>query len=376
MAGLTRAKGPLRVGAAAAQVVVPFPVTVGGYGPPRSTALDGEPVFARATVIEVGSQRFGLVSLEVLLVTQPLVAAVRQGASFPIWVTATHTHSSAGQFDRRLASQLGALGTFDARVEAALIDAARQALSQAERELTPAVMTVSAFDVSSLVRARTGDSADPRRTQVRFERADGTTIARWELLAAHPTLTARRTTHLDTDWPGALSAGADAGVTTVLSTSIGNASTQGAASDTAWAATIAGLTAITSARVEPALALSTVRVPLPHPDGSRLVPRPLQPLVENVLCAATEMDIEVSMLRLGPVTLLAVPLEPTFGATQLMAKVADGALPVALTGGYVGYLEPAAVVTSGTGEAKRQWFGPSLFERVAAAAELVTASTR
>jgi hypothetical protein len=64
------------------------------------------PVHARAVVLQVGEARVGLVSLELLLVTAPMVAQIRERASElglrGILVFASHTHSSFGGYDARV----------------------------------------------------------------------------------------------------------------------------------------------------------------------------------------------------------------------------------------------------------------------------------
>lgn len=372
---LSGGTGALQVGAAKRAVTLPGAVTRGGYGPPRSTAVGGDPVYARATVVSVGGQRFGLVSLEVLLLPQPLVAAIRAGLDLPVLVTATHTHSSLGQFDRRPASQLAALGPFDAEVERALVDAARAALTDAGAGLTPVTMQVQSFDTGAFVRARSGSSVDTRGLEVAFTSPDGARVARWLLLAAHPTLAPRRGDGLDTDWPGALAEAGD-GVTLVLQTSVGNASVnrEAVADEAAVAAQVAtALQApVTLDGCEaPAFSLAAVRTSLPRPDGSRLAPWPLRALAENALCASAEMDVEVAMLRLGCLKLLALPVEPSFAAAQQLEALSGATRVLALAGGYIGYLEPPEVVRDGAGEARRQWFGPELYAALAQSSLLV-----
>lgn len=290
-------------------------------------------------------------------------------------VTATHTHSSVGQFDRRLAAQVAALGRFDERVEQALASAARAALTEAKKAPEPVTMQVRRFDTASFVRARSGDAVDTRGLEVAFVKQDGATLARWLLLAAHPTLAPRRAEALDTDWPGVVAQGD--GVTLVLQTSVGNASVnRDAAPDEQAVAKQLASALGTGARVEgceqPGLAFAAARMALPRPDGSRLAPWPFRAAAENALCAAEEMEVEVAMLRLGCVSLLLVPMEPSFAAAQQLEKLTGATGVLALANGYVGYLEPPDVMRDGLGEAKRQWFGPELFERVAPAALLVT----
>lgn len=97
--GQTHAEGPLRAGAARVPLVPPFPVVVAGYGPPRPEASRADPVpQARAVVLSSGDVKVGLVSLELLLVPDELVAAVRQRTADlglqGVVVVATHSHSS------------------------------------------------------------------------------------------------------------------------------------------------------------------------------------------------------------------------------------------------------------------------------------------
>lgn len=379
MAMVARGSGPMSVGAAKVAVVLPGAVTVGGYGPLRSSASSGDPVFARATVIDVGGTKVALVSLEVLLLTQPLVTAIREGSELPVFVTATHTHSSLGQFDRRPASQVAALGAFDERVESALVTAARSALAEAKKQLVPVTMEVRSFSTSSFVRARSGDSVDTRGLELSFVKPEGGRVARWLLLAAHPTLAPRRGDAFDTDWPGTLSEDGD-GVTLVLQTSVGNASVnKDVAPNEAVVVTQVKDALQRSVKVEgcePTLSLATAHTALPHPDGSRLAPWPFRAAADNALCASAEMEVEVSMLRLGCVSLLAVPVEPSFTAAQQLETLTGATRVLALSNGYVGYLEPADVIRNGLGEAKRQWFGPELFDWLSPASALVATTSR
>jgi len=379
MSLVARGSGPASVGAAKVAIALPGAVTVGGYGPPRSSATSGDPVYARATIVDVGGTKIAMVSLEVLLLTQPLVTAIREGAEVPVFVTATHTHSSLGQFDRRLASQVAALGSFDQDVESAIVAAARTALAEAKHQLVPVTMEVRAFSTSSFVRARSGDSVDTRGLEVSFVKPEGGRVARWLLLAAHPTLAPRRGASFDTDWPGLLAEDGD-GVTLVLQTSVGNASVNKDVAPNEAVVVAQVKEALThSVKIEgcePTLSLATAHTALPRPDGSRLAPWPFRAAADNALCASAEMEVEVSMLRLGCVSLLALPVEPSFATAQQLETLTGATRVLALSNGYVGYLEPPDVIRNGLGEAKRQWFGPELFDWLSPASALVATMSR
>lgn len=145
LTALQRARGQLSAGAAKVAVEIPLPVVVGGYGPPRSeaTGAQGAPISARALHVEVGGSRFAVVVLDVLLVPPALADAVRAGRGYPVWVLATHTHSSLGAYDARWGPQLAALGRYEPARFDALVKAAGAALDQARASAAPAVVEAS-----------------------------------------------------------------------------------------------------------------------------------------------------------------------------------------------------------------------------------------
>ncbi|MEW6431829.1 MAG: neutral/alkaline non-lysosomal ceramidase N-terminal domain-containing protein [Myxococcota bacterium] len=235
LVGIGRAAGPLRVGAAVVPFVPRYPVTRAGYGPPRSladrAALD---VAARATVVEVGGQRVALVVLDTLLVTAGLRAAVREATGVTTWLAATHTHSSLGGYDPRLASELAALGSYRADDEAAIVTAVKQAVADATARLAPAQLEVATTETQGLNVARSGRVVERTLTRLRFTGRHGP-IAQWIVFSAHPALAPRRGDALEPDWPGRLASAQEANggpVTLVLQGGGGNASVDRAAAST------------------------------------------------------------------------------------------------------------------------------------------------
>ncbi len=369
--GIARATGELRVGAAKVPFELPYPVTLGGYGPWRfevSSAVT--PLFARATVLEVGTQRFALVSLETLLVADGVVTGIREGRAFQVWVVATHTHTGPGGYDQRLAAQLAALGSYRADVEKAVVVAATQALDAAQNALAPAVMDV-ARDTHDLTRSRSGAEIDESLTRVRFRTAGGGPIAQWVLLGAHPTLAPRSANALDGDFPSRVSAHfeANGGVTSVLQTAGGNAAPNGSLEDFS-NVLIERVARMADGATETSVGygLATSDLVLGHPDGSRFGPFFVRPMVENALCANAMMHTEVGVLRLGSISFAAVPAEVTQASAKIIEQQSKTSLVLSLANGYEGYLEPATVVTANTGEAHVQYFGPQLLSQLAEAA--------
>ena len=121
--------GPLKAGAAAVDISVPWPVDIAGYGPSRPEATAWHhPIRARAVVIESGSVRTAVVSIDALLMTSEITEAVRaQTGLADAWVIATHSHSSMGGFDHRWLAQLAGTGRFRASAQKAIVEAAVEA---------------------------------------------------------------------------------------------------------------------------------------------------------------------------------------------------------------------------------------------------------
>jgi len=379
-----QAQGPLQAGAAKVALHPPYPVVVAGYPPPRSMASQADPpLHARAVVLQVGEARVGLVSLELLLVTEPMVAQIRERASDlglrGILVFATHTHSSFGGYDARVVSQLVGTGRYrESSVEAA-VSAASEALRQATSALTDVTLEVGRAAEPGFVRTRSGgEPPDGALTRVVL-RGAAAPVAELLLFAAHPTLIPRQREYVDPDYPGRLSElrEAQGGVVLVLQGSVGNASVafnegQGVERAAAFAQALSELAERATPTAVPGptrLALARAEVTLPRPDASRLVPALTRAAGDNFLCYSAARVAEVSALVLGPLELLTLPGEPTVGAGQVLAQRTGATGVLGLSGDYLGYVETFELVNQAAGESRRQYYGPTLLERLGTAAQ-------
>ena len=370
-----RGQGPLEVGAAKVPLTPPFPVTLAGYGPPRAEATRAVvPLFARAVVLRRGQVRIGLVNADVLLIPEAVALEVRAKAASlgltDVMVVATHAHSSFGGYDARLVSEVAALGRFQPAARQVLVDALTRALKDAAARLAPASLSTAEVEVPRLVRSRdSGQAPDPRLTRVLFSGASGP-LAQLLLFSAHPTTAGRTPKGVDPDYPGRLARAQEAsgaGVTLFLPSAVGNGSAGVGGGPEKFARAVAqalpaphppGLSGGT-------LSLDRARFTLPHPDADRLVPFGLQRITEDVLCQSTPARPAVEVLELGGLTLVGVPGEATFEAGRALEQaVGPTARVVSLAGGYLGYIETEAHVRAATGEAKRQYFGPELLDRL------------
>jgi neutral ceramidase len=385
--GQARAEGPLRAGAARVALQPPFPVVVAGYPPSRPEASQADPpLHARAVVLQVGAVRVGLVSLELLSVTAPLVEKLRSRAADlalnDVLVFATHTHSSFGGYDPRPVAQLAGTGRYrEASVEAA-VSAASDAMHQASAALADVTLEVGQAREPGLVFSRSGgEGPDGALTRVVFRGASAS-VAELLLFAAHPTLIPRDRAIVDPDYPGRLSSlrEAQGGVVFVLQGPVGNASVafkegQGAERADGFAKALSGLAdgaALTATQGTMRLALARAEVAMPRPDASRLVPALTRAAGDNFLCNSAARVAEVSALTLGPLELLTVPGEPTMGASQALLQRTGATGVLGLASDYIGYVETPELVAKAEGESKRQYYGAMLLERLGAAAELAS----
>jgi hypothetical protein len=382
--GQARAEGPLRAGAAKVPLAPPYPVVVAGYRPPRPEAhqADLEPQ-ARAVVLAAGDVKVGLVSLELLLVPDELAAAVRERAAGlglqGVVVVATHTHSSFGGYDARLVSQLAGTGRFRKEALEAAVAGASEALRQAAARLTDVSLEVGEARDAVLVRSRAGgEIPDGTLTRAVLRGAEGP-VAELLVFAAHPTVVPRERALVDPDWPGRVSLLREekGGVVVLLQGAVGNVSVsygdgEGAQRALSFARAVSGLAerAAPVAAGSPRLAFARVEVALPRPDASRLVPSFSRAAGDNFLCASSSRTAEVGALALGPLELLLLPGEPTVGAEAALVRRTGATGVLGLADGYVSYVETPDRVEADEGEAHRQYFGPTLLERLGAGAEV------
>jgi hypothetical protein len=214
---------------------------------------------------------------------------------------------------------------------------------------------------------RDGGPVGGRLLAVRLERTTGEPLGQVVVFPAHATVHGSRNRRLSGDWPGALARELP-GVTVFL---------QGAEGDQTWrlppgepgpphvafgrlvAGTVRGLP-YPPGDTGPALAAATAEVSLPSPSFGA-VPPVLARLVSNLLWGWMPDRTRVVALRVGDVTLLAVPAEPgeVVGSAWRDA-LGPGAEVVSLVGDYIGYVDTADAVRARTGEARRTYLGPEL----------------
>lgn len=379
------AEGTLWAGAARVELQAPLPIVVAGYPPSRAEASRIlYPLGARALIVKSDRLKIGLVSIELLTMPDSLVSEIREAVAdlgvSELWVSATHTHSSEGGYDRGLLAQLAGTGRYRPEARASVLKAAIQAIRQADGALGPAMLEIGERAFPELVAPRSeGMAPDGRLTRLLF-RGRSAPIAQLVVFAAHPTLLPRQTDALSPDFPGLFASQQEssaAGVTLFIQGAVGNAAAA-AIGDNPWKAPSEFADALARATnaltlaptAHPRVAFSRLSVGLPSADASRVAPPHLRGLTRNVFCAAGPARAEVSALQLGAVTLLFLPGEPTALAGRRLESETGVSRVVALTNGYIGYVDAPEIVEERIGESKRQYFDASLLPVLARAAKV------
>jgi hypothetical protein len=382
LAGARACQGPLSAGVAEVRLELPPDTPIGGFARLRYGS-EGvrDPVGARALVLSAGACRVAIASAEILLVPDALEAAVRARIDdLPLdglLLTATHTHAGPGGYWEDLLGERLGVGPYDPAMRDRVAGALAGAIRQAAGALAPARLSMGRGEAPELVRNRAGGLRDARLTVLRLDRPDGAPLAELAIFAAHPTTLGKANRRISGDWPGRFLSGGGHGLRLLLQGAVGDQSVAlpGVARVTPEPygdALSAAVDALRFGPPEPATALGFARAEVSLPAIAPPVPRLLARAAANLTREALPARASVAALRLGPVLLLAVPGEPVAEeGARLRAEVGAGAEGVSLADGYVGYVETAARVAAGAGEARRSYYGPDLaprLERAAAAA--------
>ncbi len=194
----------IKAGAAKVKITPPAGTRMAGYTT-RLVPAEGvhDDLFVRALVVSNSELTIGIVSADVLLVTEDFVAQVRQAAEkstgIPpqnLIIAATHTHSSVGGLvapefrDGLFTPAMSFFSPYDPGLRSRLIEAFASSIHDAFLNLQPVqigVGRVSASGVGANRRSPEGP-VDPDVTVLRLVEKGGRTIAILFNQACHPTV--------------------------------------------------------------------------------------------------------------------------------------------------------------------------------------------
>ena len=396
--------GQLLAGAGQAEIHVPYPVVPAGYGPRdrHEVTSAAQPQMARAIALQVGDAKLTLVSVDLLEIDSQLLEDLKPrlpSNAGEVWVCATHTHSGMGNYDPNLLAQIAGTGRFKKEAREALLDAIAHSVGDARESSDGYLFAEQGFTLTGDTNRDGQPELESSGHELLLMPKGPSRIFDLLFVAAHPTTVPRTTTQLDGDYPARLATPHDTHFQiAVFEGALGDQSisVEGAAElvTTTQHTTLAwqverfafrrydvtpesedtAFPPPEPPRMKPLgrISVATVEVALPPTEihaGPNSAHRAASNLVDHL---AAPHSAQLSVARLGPLTLIAVPGEPTAAAGHALREaVGDkGALVLGLCNGYVGYIETPDRVEKGIGESPRQYYDASLLSRFTSAASL------
>lgn len=330
-----------------ASIVPPEPLPLGGYTARGDHVFEpgGDDLKARVAVLEQGSLRVALVSVEMLTIPGSLSRAVRERLpqDVELVLCATHTHCApdSQMLNERMTAAIPGIATFKRR----WLEWYAQEIALAVRGALVAKPSPFALDLRISEPTHEGAWLNrPRRKLGRPDPAFSTLGGMATLYSAHPTLLGDDERRLRGDWPGELAR--QTGLLPLVG-AIGDRSPTPVPDGPEGFARrlLAAPAKRIAANPEPVMRLAREPIALAPATPSQSfmesnkVPEPLAKLLVGRFA---EPEAEVTVLSLDGVALIFVPGEPTSGIATLVASRAAQAslfpLIVGLATNWIGYI--------------------------------------
>ncbi len=385
---VAKGAGPLLAGAAVVPLAPQAPVPVAGF--PRLHWLEEgrrDPVAVRALVLQEPGCTVALVSAEILLVPGKLERAVERRVRDlkldHLIVAATHTHAGPGGYWQDPLGERFATGPYSGAVFDHLVDRTVEAVRKAAAELEPAYLSVGRGEATQLARNRSGsEEVDGRLVSARFVALTGRQVAEVVLYPSHATLLGIGNRLVSGDWPGALMR-AQAEPVLLFQGAVGDQSPRMPPGQRANPEVYARALRARIAGLEysppdpwPELAVATSTAVLP-PQIPGATPPLLRRVAMNIFYAWLSDRARLAAIRLGPLTLIAVPGEPVAAVGRRLREAAgEGSEVLALAGDWLGYVETRERMAEAAGETVRTYYGPELADRLVDAVKLAAGAVR
>lgn len=379
------ATAPLRAGWAKVNITPPYTTPTGGYGARRGKHwhVVSDSIFARAIVLNNGSNRAAIVGLDLLITPPTVTEALKKrlpevGLRWEnVYMGAIHSHNSMGGWAPGLVGQLIA-GGYDEQLVTRITDGVLNAIRAAQRNMAPVQVGFGQTDARELIYNRIGDSGPTRPLDglvrlLKLQKPTGES-ALLCTFAGHATLFEDDMwTYLSRDYPGSLvdrleKRSADFAV--FLAGAVGSTGPEAKGNtDFGEIRNYAGALAAHIERTVPQIPLSTdsslalLTLPLalrePHPRviGNWRV----RPWLFYSIYGDYPADLKA--LRVGKTVLLGTPCdfsgELVADFKPLAQQKGVNLMITSFDGGYIGYVTPDAYYNRPTYETRdMNWFGP------------------
>jgi len=211
------AQGKLMAGVAKTDITPPIGTPLAGYGARQARPSTGvhDPTEARALIIDNGTEKIALVSVDHLGFDHGMVDRIRASASAAtqispnhIFIMSSHTHSGGGAFMEMLPLLANVLaGKFDPKIRAFYEQRTAEAIIEANKTLKPVRIGFGAGEARGISRFRSSwppnGPVDPEVGVIRVDSfATGKPLAVLINFAAHPTVLGAENMTFSADFVG------------------------------------------------------------------------------------------------------------------------------------------------------------------------------
>lgn len=380
-----RAKSLIRAGWSKANITPPYTTPTGGYGVRRGKhwRVVSDSIFARAIVLDNGSTRVAVVSLDLLITPPTVTEALKKrlpevGLRWEnVYTGAIHSHNSVGGWAPGLVGQLIA-GEYDEKIVTRITDGVLTAIRNAQADMDPVQIGYGQTDASDHIISRIAHSGPTRPLdgQVRLLKLQKQTgeSALLCTFAGHATLfNGDNGDYLSRDYPGSL---VDRLEKTSADFALFMAGAVGSTGPRARGTTdfqeirnYAGDLALRIERTVPqiqtrpdsSLAILTLPLGLREPHPRVIGNWRVRPWLFYAIYGDYPSDLKA--LRIGKTVLLGTPCdfsgEFVADFTPLTTKKGVNLMITSFDGGYIGYVTPDRYYDRTTYETRdMNWFGP------------------
>lgn len=215
--------GTFKVGFGQRDITPTEPMPMWGYGARHDLLSKGvlDPLFVKAVVIDVGTDKLALVGLDIGRgPTEAMMTSIRAAvkeASGVNWVMASGSHTHHGPVIELKDEPGKGKGKFDAAVAYAAVfeDRIIEAINEAAANTEDARIGWGVKETDLNRNRHTKKEPKPRDPELavlRFDRLDGTPIAIMVNLAAHATIHDETDLRFTSEWPGHMQNGVERGM--------------------------------------------------------------------------------------------------------------------------------------------------------------------
>lgn len=376
------ARGPIRAGWAKVNITPPFTTPTGGYGERlgKHWSVVSDSIWARAIVLDNGTAKVAVVSLDVLITPPTVTEALKKrlpqiGFRWEnVYLGAIHSHNSVGGWAPGIVGNLIA-GEYDERIVTQITDGVLRAVQLAQANVAPVQIGFGQVDAGDKIYNRIGGTS-PLDGQIRLLELKKQTgqSALLCTFAGHATLFGgSNVRYLSRDYPGSLVDRLEkrsAQFALFMAGTVGSTGPKaGNGTDFQRIRAYAGDLAqriertVPTIQTRPDSALAMLTLPLTLRDPSPRISTDwrLRPWFFHAVYGDYPADLKA--LRIGHTVLLGTPCdfsgELVADFNRTAAKRGVNLMITSFDGGYVGYITPDRYYDRPTYETRdMNWFGP------------------